>query len=162
MTILPQDEAKGNTARSQAQQLPLFVPGPTQPRPRESKRGSERRTSPVSLGAFEQIKRRRAKLYLPILQMVTLHGPRPEDCLTAREILRALIARGDLPPGSERNAVSPRNCELLQAGCLENPIDQETAKPYLKRVAGDAPASTWRITIRGRALLEHLIREAAI
>ena len=129
-----------------------------QSRPRRRKHGKERNTSPASIDAFESIKGRRVKLYRPILTILSERNPNPEECLTARELLRALIARGDLPPGAERNNVSPRLTELLGAGCVENPLDSD--RPYLKRVSNDPPASVWRITARGHLFLAHLMRES--
>jgi hypothetical protein len=136
--------------------------GPLQVARRRPNRRSAYRTSEASLNAFEVIKRRRSKLYLPILEVLSAHGPRPEDCLTAREFLRDLKLKRILAPSAERNQVSPRLNELLNAGCVENPAQVDpagNAQVYLKRVLDDAPAMTWRITERGRALLDHLKRE---
>jgi hypothetical protein len=131
--------------------LPLPFVELHQPRRKECrKRTSERRTASASLDAFEAIKRRRVQIYKPILEVVAPCGPEPRLCLTAREILRALKARGVLPGNAERNAVSPRLTELLEAGCVENPAE------YLKSVPGDSSAGVWRITERGLLLLEHL------
>jgi hypothetical protein len=92
------------------------------------------------------------QLYRPILEAVGSAQTQPQDCPTAREILRALIRRGELGPRAERNSVSPRLTELREAGCVE-------ALDRLKRVGDDAPAGTWRITERGRLLIDHLKRE---
>jgi hypothetical protein len=116
---------------------------------RRRKRGLERVTAEASLEAFEAIKIRRTKLYAPILETMAAHGPRPEDCLTAREILRLLKSRGVLSASAERNQISPRLTELKEAGCVE-------ALDFLRRVAGDAPASVWRITPRGLLYLSDL------
>ena len=110
-------------------------------------RPRRRRTSASE--TFERIRLSRAKLYLPILEILAHRGSVLSQCLTAREILRALKERGDLSPGAERNSVSPRLTELLDASCIENP-------EFIKHVPGDAPASVWLITPRGRLLLEHL------
>lgn len=126
-------------------------------RKHQRKRGTERRTSQASVEAFERIKQRRSKLYGPILIIVSQHGPEPERCLTAREILRHLKAQGTLPADAERNDVSPRIFECFEAGCVENPADPtDSGKPFLKRTGSDATAMTWRITERGRLLIEHL------
>lgn len=122
---------------------------PVAARRRRRKRGGDRHTSPASIEAFEQIKQRRVKLYSPILELIARNGPEPTLCLTARQILRTLKSKGVLPLSAERNQISPRLTELLLAGCLENP-------DYLKSVPGDSTASCWRITERGRLLIEHL------
>jgi hypothetical protein len=136
--------------------------GPLQVARRRPRGRSPHRTSEASLNAFELIRRRRSKLYLPILELLSARGPRPEECLTAREILRELKLIRILPPLAERNQVSPRLNELLNAGCVENPalVDPAgNAQVYLKRVLDDAPAMTWRVTGRGHALLDHLKQE---
>lgn len=139
--------------------LPFDEPLPIS-QSRNRARRAERRTAPASLSAFELIKQRRCRLYRPILEVVAQHGPDPASCLTAREILRELQGRQVLPITAERNDVSPRLCECLLAGCLENPSDSSNSdRPYLKRKGSDATAMTWRITPRGRLLLEHLLSQ---
>lgn len=136
---------------------------PAAPAPRKRKRGAARRTSEASLDAFEAIKRRRVKLYRPILEAIVAHGPAAADCLTGREILRALILQDVLPAGAEVLSIRPRLTELLQAGCLENPLDPgDAVRFFLKTVTGEAPASVWRITGRGRLLIEHLERNGGV
>jgi len=49
-------------------------------------------------------------------------------------------------------------CELLQAGCVENPID-ESGEIYRKKLPGDASASVWRVIDRGKIYLAQLERE---
>jgi hypothetical protein len=48
---------------------------------------------------------------------------------------------------------------MLDGGCVENPLDpaslQSEPKIFLKKVPGDALASVWRLTPRGRALLDY-------
>lgn len=122
---------------------------------RRSKRGTDRRTSAASIDSFEAIKKRRVRLYLPILDNLALHGLDPGQCLTARELLRRLKAQGHLAQSAERNDVSPRLSELLDAGCVENPPF------FLKRVGSDATATVWRITERGRLLSNHLHAQGA-
>jgi hypothetical protein len=126
---------------------------------RRRKRGPARQTSAASLDAYERIKESRQEIYPYILKAIAAHGPAPAECLTAREILRALIGNGVLPANAERNAISPRANELLKAGCLENPLNDD-GRIYLKHVPGDAPASVWRITNRGQALLDYLLEQA--
>lgn len=130
--------------------MPLFPEAGSTYRSCKRKSGSERRTAPASVEAFERIKQRRVKIYLPILETIAEHGPGASSCLTAREILRKLKAARVLSHDAERNHVSPRLTELLEAGCVENPDS------FLKDVPGDATASVWRITDRGSLLLAHL------
>ena len=131
------------------------------PTSRRRARGPARRTSGASLKAFEAIKVRRSRIYKPILEVLAEHGPAAADYLTSRELLRELQERGVLPPCAEVLSVRPRLTELLQAGCLENPLDPgDETKIFLKAVAGECRASVWRITPRGRAFLDHLHREA--
>lgn len=130
------------------------------PRRPKRKRGTARQTSEASLGSYERVKKSRREIYSSALEVIAAHGPAPGDRLTAREILRALITNGALPPNAERNQISPRLTELLEAGCLENPAAAD-GRIYLKRVPGDAPASVWRLTARGRVLLDHLKQQAA-
>ena len=140
--------------------LPFERPA-TRTHKHQRKRGAARRRSDVSVDAFEAIKHRRSRLYLPILLYLSECGPRPSDCPTARGILRGLIGRGVLPPNSERNTISPRLCELLQAGCVENPLDPDTGEVYRKKTAGDASASAWRVLPRGLLLIDELRRQQA-
>lgn len=140
----------GRNLSQPTQTMPLFPE--VRSTHRRRKRGTERRTSQASLEAFERIKQRRVKIYLPILETIAEHGPGASSCLTAREILRKLKAAGVLSHDAERNHISPRLTELLEAGCVENPDS------FLKDVPGDASASVWRITERGRLLIEHLRR----
>jgi hypothetical protein len=144
--------------------LPFDQPGC---RRRRHKRMAQRRTSEASLLARQSIKDSRRRLDLLILEAISQHGPEPEQCFTAREILRALKAQGHLPPGAERNSVSPRLSALLEDRCVENPLDAERTNregqplPYLKRVEGDAVAMTWKLTPRGAQVLELMNKEGS-
>ena len=130
---------------------------PLTPTSRRRARGAARRTSEASLKAFDEIKAKRSRLYKPILEVIAERGPAAADCLTSREILRALIEQDDLPEVAEVLSVRPRLTELSQAGCLENPLDPaDETKTFLKAVAGECRASVWRITERGRAFFDYL------
>jgi hypothetical protein len=127
-----------------------LLPFPELPvaRPRRRARSlPERRVTEASLTAYDKIVRSRCRLYKPILRLLQGRGPNPEDCLTAREILRALITLGVLPAHAERNNVSPRLTELLEAGCVESVPD------FLKAGRGEPSASVWRLTSKGIDLL---------
>lgn len=129
-------------------QLLPFEQAPPDLKPRRRhKRGVEgRRVRDVSVETFERVKSGRSRLYKPILRFLVYCGSEPEQCPTARQILRALKDTGQLPANAERNNVSPRLTELLEAGCVEQPN-------YQKKVQGQAPAGVWRITAKGRDLL---------
>lgn len=128
-----------------------------EPPPKTRRRHRQHRPTEASSLAYEKIKKgNRNKLYRPILIYLSNMSPvdHPSGCPTARDLLRALIKIGHLPEHAERNNVSPRLNELLQAGCIENPLNED-GSVYLKSVPGDATASTWRITAKGRELLEY-------
>jgi hypothetical protein len=117
------------------------------PRRRHKKAVEGRRVAEASLEAYERVKKARSGLYRPILKLLSHRGSDPLQCPTAREILAELKAQGILPQNAERNAVSPRCSELLDAGCIEQP-------DYIKTVPGQAAAGVWRITDKGRELLK--------
>lgn len=133
----------------QEQLLPFeqAAPSDLKPRRRYKNAAQGRRVVEASVDAYEKIRNGRSKLYKPILKLLAeCPSSMPADCLTAREILRALQRQGLLPAGAERNNVSPRLTELLEAGCVEQPA-------YSKKLPGQAAAGVWRITEKGRAML---------
>ena len=132
----------------QEQLLPFEQPPASELKPRRRhKRSVEGRSvAEASIETYARVKNGRSKLYKPILQLLAECGTRPEQCPTARQILRSLKESGALPHSAERNNVSPRLTELLEAGCVEQP-------DYLKQVYGEAAAGVWRITDKGRDLL---------
>lgn len=132
-----------------AQSLPFEQPASELRPRRRHKRTPERAVREASLDAYERIKKSRVKIYRPILALLAKQPPAPAMCLTAREILRALKASGALGPEAERNQVSPRLTELLEAGCVEQP-------DYLKRLPGEAAAGVWRLTTKGGELLQEV------
>lgn len=92
--------------------------------------------------AYDKVKSARGKRHKLILGVLAQHGP-----MTARQILRALIEQRHLPTTAERNQVSPRISELAEADYIE-------ALDDLRTVGDDPPASVWKITQRGRLVLE--------
>jgi DNA-binding transcriptional ArsR family regulator len=92
--------------------------------------------------SYDKVKSARGKRHLLILAALAQYGP-----LTARQVLRALISQGHLPTTAERNQVSPRLSELAEADYIE-------ALDELRTVDDDPPASVWKITQRGRLVLE--------
>lgn len=117
------------------------------PRRRHKKAVEGRRVAEASLDAYERIKKARGGLYKPILTVLAEWTTVPEHCPTARQILRVLKDGEVLPVSAERNQVSPRLTELLEAGCIEQP-------DYLKKLPGEAAAGVWRITDKGREMLK--------
>jgi len=130
------------------------------------KRKRHHDSNEASRAALETGKERFSELEIAILRLLAQHDSEPSRCLTAREILRALVAQGVLSRSAERNSVSPRLSRLLELGCIENPADSKRRTAdgfphvFLKRVSGDAAASVWKITERGRLYLSQREREA--
>jgi len=118
------------------------------PRPRKRNAAHSTATADARAISFDQIKNKCGRRHRLILQALADYGPQ-----TAREVLRVLIAQGHLPPTAERNQVAPRLSELADMGAVE--------AGEVRRVGTDAPAAMWRITARGRLLLDHLQREEA-
>ena len=121
---------------------------------RRRKRAPERRVSDASLQSLPA-RECRSRLHLTIAEVLSRCGSELKDGLTARQVLRVLKELRVLPPEAGRNATSPRLSEMLDAGLVENladPINPD--RPYLKRVGSDAAAMTWRLTPRGRLLLD--------
>jgi hypothetical protein len=110
--------------------------------PRQPSRAVTVATATARRDSYAEIRPTVSRRLRLILRALATHGPQ-----TAREILRRLIAQGDLPPASERNAVSPRLTAAAKTGLVDT-------LPDLRTVPGDAPASVWVITERGRLLLD--------
>jgi hypothetical protein len=110
--------------------------------------------------SFDEVKGRRNKAFLKILRVLSEHNHTENQlCLTARQLLRILYTKGVAKNAYDRNIVSPRLCELLDIGCVENPlITNEEGEEifFTKRVDEDAAASVWRITNKGIELLDCL------
>lgn len=68
-----------------------------------------------------------------------------ESAMTARGVLRVLIAAGHLPASAERNATSPRLCELAKAGYVDT---------CGKKEDNGVMSTIWRITQKGREFLK--------
>ncbi len=120
---------------------------------RKSRKHKNHRVSEASKLTFEDVKLRRNKAFLMILTLlIEFDSLNPQGLLTAREMLRVLQSRGLVSIKAERNHISPRLSALLDLGCLENAFNDE-GETLLKRVDGDAAASVWRITDKGRELL---------
>jgi hypothetical protein len=121
------------------------LPLPARSIPRRRKRNVARSTATAEARAlsFDQIRSKCSKRHKLILQALADYGP-----MTAREVLRRLIAQGNLPPTAERNQTAPRLSELADMGAVE--------AGEVRRVGTDAPAVTWAITPRGLALLDRL------
>jgi hypothetical protein len=134
--------------------LPFDSPPPGTGKSRKHK---QHRVGEVSRMTFDEVKKKRNKTFLKILRVLSRHShSQAELCLTARQLLRLLHARGEAKNPNDRNIVSPRLCELLDLNCVENPviINEEGDEAFFtKRVDDDAVASVWRITERGRELL---------
>jgi hypothetical protein len=142
-------------------QQPLPFESP--PTIRKSRKHKQHRVNEVSKLTFDEVKKKRNRAFLMILGLlVEFDSLNPQLLLTAREMLRLLQSRGLVSIKAERNHISPRLSVLLDLGCIENPFnkDEET---FLKRVDGDAAASVWRITDKGRELLAclHKLHEEA-
>jgi len=103
VAILPENSFRSNSA--QPSLLDLIERSEAKPAPRSTSRkkksGPTRHTSPVSVDAFEAVKTRGSRLYLPTLEILIERVPQADDCPTARQILRALIARGAVSHGFE-------------------------------------------------------------
>jgi hypothetical protein len=127
----------------------LFDPPPL---PRKSRKHKQHRLCDASRLLFEDVKTRRNKAFLLILNLLTQYDfDTPDLCLTARQMLNILKEGGDVKPTAERNYLSPRLTELYDLGCVENPIDVE-GEAFIKHVEGDSAAHNWRITDKGREL----------
>ncbi len=136
---------------STPQQTPLPFDSP--PAIRKSRKHKRHRITTASALLFDEVKTHRNKAFLMILRLlVEFDSLNPQRLLTAREMLRVLQSRGLVSIKAERNHISPRLSVMLDLGCLENAFNDE-GETLLKRVDGDAAASVWRITDKGRELL---------
>jgi hypothetical protein len=128
-------------------QLPFVErPAPSPTPPRKPNVAHSTATAEARSISFDRINGKCGRRHRLILQALADYGPQ-----TAREVLRRLIAQGDLPPSAERNQISPRLTELADVGAVESLDD-------LRQVGSDPPASVWAITSRGRLMLDHLRR----
>jgi hypothetical protein len=145
-----------NTSTPQ-QTLPFDSSPPTV---RKSRKHKQHRINEVSKLSFDEVKKKRNKAFLKILRVLSNHNHQENlHCLTARQLLRILHTKGEEKKAYDRNIVSPRLCELLDIGCVENPVictDEGEEVFFTKRVDEDAAASVWRVTDKGIELLDCL------
>ena len=126
--------------------------------PSQSRKHRQHTSRETAVETYERVRGKSNKAYkitLPLL--IEFDSYDYDRLLTSREIFIILKGRNLLPPRAEVGYIRPRLTELLNLGCVENPRRVD-GTDFRKSVAGYPASVVWKITLRGRELLECLLK----